>query len=120
MDLVVAAPGVETAQLRAELGSTPPSDRRLIVDRVTRCGSTTVDPTQATRLRLAVVPCAVSLHAADRFRDRLDGGQSVDSILVREGWGGSTATRRLADRFDCPVTGIGAETCGRRSHYLTR
>jgi hypothetical protein len=102
MDLVVITPGVETARLRTELGSASTADPQLAFDRTTRCGSTTVDPTQATRLRLAVVPCSVSLHAADRFRDRLADGQSVDGVIVSGQQGEST--HRLADRFDCPVT----------------
>ncbi|ATW86956.1 hypothetical protein halTADL_0134 [Halohasta litchfieldiae] len=120
MDLVVTTPGVETAQLRAELGSASTSDCQLVVERATRCGSTAVDPIHATRLRLAVVPCGVSLHAADRFRERLAGGQSVDGLIVRGGQRGSTVKRRLADRFNCPVTVTSGRKRGRRQYYSKR
>ena len=118
MDLVVTTPGVETAQLRAELGSASTTDRQLVVERATRCGSTAVDPTHAARLRLAVVPCGVSLHAADRFCEQLAGGQSVDGVIVPDKEGGST--HRLEDRFDCPVTVCNAGKRGRRQYYSKR
>ena len=104
MDLVVTTPGVSTAVLRPPLESES-REGPLVIDRATRCGSTTVDPTTASRLRLAVAPCAVSLHAADRVRRRLE--QSVDGVIVCRGHrspSGSRLDERFDERFDCPVS----------------
>jgi len=103
MDLVVTTPGVSTDSLRPALESEP-RDGLLVVDRATRCGMTAVDPTNTTRLRLAVAPCAVSLHAADRFRGRLADGESVDGVLVSQREAMSASDGRLEARFDCPVS----------------
>jgi|AntRauTorcE11898_2_1112593.scaffolds.fasta_scaffold00022_32 hypothetical protein len=109
MDLVVTTPGVSTTTLRPALESES-REWLLVIDRATRCGSTTVDPTSASRLRLAVAPCAVSLHAADRFRKRLASGQSIagglsiDGVIVCQGQSNSPSDGRLEGRFDCPVS----------------
>jgi len=109
MDLVVTTPGVSTTTLRPALESES-REGLLVIDRATRCGSTAVDPTGASRLRLAVNPCAVSLHAADRFRKRLASGQSIagslsiDGVIVCQGQSNSPPEDRLAGRFDCPVS----------------
>ncbi len=100
MDLVVTTPGVSTATLRPALESES-RDGLLVIDRATRCGATTVDPTTASQLRLAVAPCAVSLHAADRVRRCLE--QPVDGVIVCRGRR-SPSESRLDDRFDCPVS----------------
>jgi len=126
MDLVVTTPGVSTATLRPTLESES-RDGLLVIDRATRCGSTAVDPTGASRLRLAVSPCAVSLHAADRFRKRLAGGQSlskrrsVDGVIVCQSRSDLPSDDRLERRFDCPVsvhTPTGEQ--GRRPRYSDR
>ncbi len=100
MDLVVATPGVSTATLRPTLESES-REEPLVIDRATRCGATTVDPTTATRLRVAVAPCAVSLHAADRVRRRSE--QSVDGVIVCRRRC-SPSDDRLERIFDCPVS----------------
>ena len=103
MDLVVTTPGVSTDILRPALESES-GERLLVIDRATRCGSTTVDPTGASRLRLAVAPCAVSLHAGDRVRDRFLGSHSVDAIIVCRESCGLPSDGQLEARFDCPVS----------------
>lgn len=109
MDLVVTTPGVSTEGLRPTLESES-SERLLVIDRVTRCGATTVDPTSAARLRVAVAPCAVSLHAAERFLHGLAAGQSgaehqsVDGVIVCREQQQSPPAGRLKSRFDCPVS----------------
>ncbi|MFW6320205.1 MAG: hypothetical protein ACOC0Z_00010 [Halohasta sp.] len=127
MDLVVTTPGVSTAPLRAAI-----QDRGelLVFDRARRCGTTAVDPAEADRLRVAVVPCAVSLHAADRLRRRFEretGGEgriSVDGVIVAPAQSGSAADRfdgrrsrstidrlvaRVAERFGCSIVRIDPE-----------
>ncbi|MEA1929930.1 MAG: hypothetical protein U9O06_00045 [Euryarchaeota archaeon] len=101
MDLVVTTPGVSTPALRPALESEP-REGLLVIDRATRCGTTAVDPTTASRLRLAVAPCAVSLHAADRAQRRVD--QSVDGVIVCQSRSDSPSDDRLETRFDCPVS----------------
>lgn len=128
MDLVVTTPGVPTTTVRTALESES-RDRLLVIDRATRCGSTRVDPTTARRLRVAVVPCAVSLHAADRFCARfaashtldesrpVDGSHTLDGIVVCQRRGSSAPAERLETRFDCPVSpltvGVDREGRGR-------
>ena len=103
MDLVVTTPGVSTTTVRSALESEP-REQLLVIDRSTRCGSTTVDPTTAVRLRVAVAPCAVSLHAADRFCKRFSGGHPVDGVICCQRRRVSTPKTRLEARFDCPVS----------------
>jgi hypothetical protein len=118
MDLVVTTPGVKTTPLRAALDPSPQA-ALLVFDRSTRCGSTTVDPTLAVRIRLAVAPCAVSLHAADRVRRRLAAtGQSVDSVVVSCDRLGSNIRNWLSDRFGCPVSVQPVDRCLKRRSAL--
>ena len=131
MDLVVTTPGVSTATVRTALDSESESrDRLLVIDRATRCGSTTVDPTDASRLRVAVAPCAVSLHSAERFCARFADGQSlagpsaagnhpVDGIVVCQ-QGGASTEGRLESRFDCPVSALPVGDGLRRGRYCER
>lgn len=109
MDLVITTPGVNTALLRTGLDSSRQA-ALLVFDRATRCGSTTVDPTLAVRIRLAVSPCAVSLHAATRVRRRLGAiGQSVDGVVVSRRSLGSQAKKQLTEWFDCSVSVCSAD-----------
>ncbi|WP_253736827.1 hypothetical protein [Halohasta salina] len=105
MDLVVAAPGVSTGRLSETLGSDGHS--LLFVDRLTRCGVPTADPTTADRLRVAVTPCVSALHAADRFRRRLPAGVGVDAVLV-VGAGRQSVAAWADGRFGCPVSSVGS------------
>lgn len=121
MDLVVTTPGVETIRLRTHLDSEPETQLRIIT-RATRCGSIPVDPMLSDRVRIAVAPCAVSLHAADRLRTWLaECHHPVDGIIICETRQESTLTDdRITAVFDDTVSvtrvddGIG---CGQIRYY---
>jgi len=121
MDLVVTTPGVETTRLQTHFDSEREAQFRTIA-RATRCGSLAVDPTLADRVRIAVAPCAVSLHAADRLCTRLaECHHSVDGIIVCETRQESTLTDdRISAVFDdtVSVTRVDDGTgCGQIRYY---
>jgi len=94
MDLVVTTPGVSTATVRTALDSESESrDRLLVIDRATRCGSTTVDPTDS-RLRdprrLGTTRSTGSSSVSEAGRRRRGGsnrGSTVPSRLFRSAMG---------------------------------
>lgn len=105
MDLLVTTPGVETTRLRTHLDSEPEAQLRIIA-RATRCGSIPVDPMLSDRVRIAVTPCAVSLHAANRLCSRLaECHHPVDGIIICETRQESTLTDdRISAVFDGTVS----------------